>query len=360
MLYQLMHWWAQQHHSFRLFDYLTVRATLSALTSLLIALSCGRSLIRLLKHHQIGQTVRNDGPQSHLSKTGTPTMGGVLVLLAFSVAVLLWCDLSQRPVWLMLGVTLAFGLIGFYDEWRKLIFRDPKGLSARHKFLLQSVVAAVVAVYLYWHASAPIDTGLLIPFMKNCMLPLGYASIGLTYLVVVGASNAVNLTDGLDGLAMLPVVLVAGALGVFAYVSGHHEFAKYLLIPYLPGTGELAVVAAALVGSGLGFLWFNTYPAAVFMGDVGSLSLGAALGMMAVLLRQELVLLIMGGVFVAETVSVMIQVVSFRLRGKRVFLMAPLHHHFELKGWPEPKVIVRFWIVTFILVLIGLMSLKVR
>lgn len=360
MLLAFANWLAQYNHGFHVLNYLTLRCILSALTALAIVLLMGGPVIRRLHHRQVGQTVREDGPQTHLKKTGTPTMGGVLILFAFSVAVLLWSHWQSPMVWLVTLTTLGFGVIGFLDDYLKLILKKPHGLRAKSKYALQTLVGMVVA-YLYYHmASLPEQTALLIPCMKSVMIPLGMGSMVLTYLVVVGSSNAVNLTDGLDGLATLPVILIASALGVFLYLSGHHEFAHYLLIPSLPGVGEVAVVAAALAGAGLGFLWFNTYPAMVFMGDVGSLSMGAALGCMAVVARQELLLFVMGGVFVAETVSVMIQVVSFRLRGKRVFRMAPLHHHFELKGWPEPRVIVRFWLITLFLVLIGLATLKLR
>jgi phospho-N-acetylmuramoyl-pentapeptide-transferase len=320
----------------------------------------GPILIRRLINHQIGQTVRSDGPQTHLVKAGTPTMGGLLILLAIISSTLLWADLESRYVWTVVCVTLAFGIIGWVDDYRKLVLRDPKGLASRWKFLAQSAVGLVAAAALYSMADAPAETALLIPYFKNLAIPLGSAYIFVTYLVIVGTSNAVNLTDGLDGLAVMPSVLVGGALGIFAYAAGNVFFAEYLGIPYVAGAGELLVFCAALSGAGLGFLWFNTYPAQVFMGDIGALALGAALGTVAVVVRQELILFVMGGLFVMETVSVIIQVASFKLTGKRVFRMAPLHHHFELKGWAEPKVIVRFWIVTVILVLIGLASLKIR
>lgn len=287
-------------------------------------------------------------------------MGGALILVAVSVAVLLWADLGNRYIWIVLFTTLSFGIVGLIDDYKKLVLKDSRGLSARWKYLAQSVLGLGVAVALYVTAAVPADTQLIVPFFKDVVLDLGPAFVLLAYLVIVGTSNAVNLTDGLDGLAILPTVLVAGALGVFAYVSGHLYLSKYLLIPYMPGVGELAIFCGALVGAGLGFLWFNAYPAQVFMGDVGALALGAALGVVAVAVRQELVLFIMGGVFVMETVSVILQVASYKLTGRRIFRMAPLHHHFELKGWPEPRVIVRFWIVTVILVLIGLASLKIR
>ncbi|PWG65177.1 phospho-N-acetylmuramoyl-pentapeptide-transferase [Sediminicurvatus halobius] len=348
------------YSGFNVFQYLTFRAILGTLTALGIALLVGPRLIRRLVQHQIGQFVRDDGPESHLSKAGTPTMGGALILVSIAVATLLWSDLANRFVWVVLLVTLAFGVVGGVDDWLKLTRASSKGLSARAKYLWQSVAGVVAALVLYFTAASPIETALIVPLFKDVMLPLGWLFVPLTYLVVVGSSNAVNLTDGLDGLAIMPTVLVGGALGVFAYVSGNINFAEYLGIPYVRGAGEVVVFCGALVGAGLGFLWFNTYPAQVFMGDVGALALGAALGILAVVVRQELVLFVMGGVFVAETVSVMLQVASYRLTGRRIFRMAPLHHHFELKGWPEPRVIVRFWIVTVVLVLVGLATLKLR
>lgn len=348
------------YHAFSVFQYITLRAILAALTSLVIALVLGPVIIRMLAKAQIGQVVRDDGPKSHLSKSGTPTMGGVLILTAITISTLLWSNLSNLYVWLVLIVTLAFGLIGWVDDYRKLIRNDPRGLPSRWKYFWQSVVGLCAAVYLYHIAQSPAETELLIPFFKNMFIPLGIFYIVFTYFVIVGTSNAVNLTDGLDGLAILPTVLIAGALGIFAYLAGHMKFAEYLVLPYIPGVGEASIFCGAIVGSGLGFLWFNAYPAQIFMGDVGALGLGAALGILAVLVRQELVLFIMGGVFVAETVSVMLQVGSYKLRGKRIFRMAPIHHHFELLGWPEPRVIVRFWIVTVILVLLGLASIKIR
>jgi phospho-N-acetylmuramoyl-pentapeptide-transferase len=317
-------------------------------------------MIRQLSFKQIGQVVRNDGPESHFSKRGTPTMGGSLILVAIAVSTLLWANLENHYVWVVLTVTLAFGVIGFVDDYIKLVRQDPRGLLSRYKYFWQSVFGAGAAVFLYFTATVPAETTLIVPFFKEILIPLGGWYMLLTYLVIVGSSNAVNLTDGLDGLAIMPTVMVASALGLFAYVGGHFEFANYLQIPFIPHAGELTVFCAAMVGAGLGFLWFNTYPAQVFMGDVGALALGAALGTVAVLVRQELVLLIMGGVFVIETLSVMIQVASYKLRGKRVFLMAPIHHHYELKGWPEPRIIVRFWIITVFLVLIGLATLKLR
>ncbi len=345
---------------FNALTYLTLRAILSALTALAMALMLGPALIRRLTHRQIGQTVREDGPQSHLQKAGTPTMGGTLILLAILVSTLLWADLRSLYVWIVLGVTVAFGLLGFADDYRKLVLRDAKGLTAREKLFWQVLVAVGVGVILFLKADAPQSTALLIPYFKDVLIPLGWAFIPFVCLVIVGTSNAVNLTDGLDGLAIMPTVLVGGALGLFAWVAGNAIFSRYLGIPYVAGAGELRVFCAAMAGAGLGFLWFNTYPAQVFMGDIGALSLGGALGTVAVIARQEVVLLIMGGIFVAEAVSVMMQVASFKMTGRRIFRMAPLHHHFELKGWAEPKVIVRFWIVTVILVLVGLSSLKIR
>ena len=360
MLLYLSEYLSQFHSGFNVFQYITLRAILGVITALGIALLVGPSMIRHLSFKQIGQVVRTDGPESHLSKSGTPTMGGALILVAIAISTLLWADLNNRYVWVVLVVTLFFGIIGFVDDYIKLVRQDPKGLISRYKYFWQSVVGAGAAIFLYNTAVVPAETQLIIPFFKDVIIPLGAWYMLLTYLVVVGSSNAVNLTDGLDGLAIMPTVMVAGALGLFSYLTGHAEFARYLSIPYIPGAGELTIFCAAMVGSGLGFLWFNTYPAQVFMGDIGALALGAALGIVAVLVRQELVLLIMGGVFVMETLSVVVQVASYKLRGKRVFLMAPIHHHYELKGWPEPRIIVRFWIITVFLVLVGLASLKIR
>ncbi len=360
MLLWLTNYLAQFHTGFNVFQYLTLRAILGVLSALVISLWWGPAMIRRLTEYQIGQVVRDDGPKTHLSKAGTPTMGGALILVAVAVSTMLWADLSHRYVWVVLIVTLLFGAIGWVDDYRKLVLRDPKGLPARHKYLWQSVVGFGTAVFLFSTATNPVETQLIVPFFKQVAIPLGVGYVLLAYLVIVGSSNAVNLTDGLDGLAILPTVMVGGALGIFAWVTGNVNFASYLGIPYVPGVGELVVFCGALVGAGLGFLWFNTYPAQVFMGDVGALALGAALGVIAVMVRQELVLLIMGGVFVIETISVILQVASFKLTGRRIFRMAPLHHHFELKGWPEPRVIVRFWIITVILVLVGLATLKIR
>lgn len=360
MLLILSDYLSQFYPGFAVFQYLTLRAILGVMTALAISLIIGPYMIRHLSFKQVGQVVRDDGPESHLSKAGTPTMGGALILASITVSTLLWTDLSNRYVWVALLVMLAFGVIGFVDDYIKLVRQDPKGLISRYKYFWQSVVGLAAAVFLYKTAISPVETTLIVPFFKDIAIPLGAAYMLLTYLVIVGTSNAVNLTDGLDGLAIMPTVMVAGALGLFAYLSGHTEFARYLSIPYIAGVGELTVFCTTMVGAGLGFLWFNTYPAQVFMGDVGALALGAALGVVAVLIRQELVLMIMGGVFVMETLSVVIQVASFKLRGKRVFRMAPIHHHYELKGWPEPRIIVRFWIITVFLVLVGLASLKIR
>lgn len=360
MLLWLTEYLVQFDSGFSVFRYLTLRTILGVLTSLFISFLLGPFLIRKLTTKQIGQSVRDDGPQSHLEKTGTPTMGGSLILLSIAISTLCWADLSNRYVWVVLLVTLSFGVIGLIDDYKKVIYNNPKGLSAKYKYLSQSLVAIIAAVYLYQTASLTVETQLIVPFMKDWVFNLGWLYIVLAYFVIVGSSNAVNLTDGLDGLAILPTVMVAGALAIFAYATGNIRFSDYLGIPYVPGTGEVAIFCGTMVGAGLGFLWFNTYPAQVFMGDIGALSLGAALGIVAVVVRQELALFIMGGVFVIETVSVILQVTSFKLTGKRIFRMAPLHHHYELKGWPEPRVIVRFWIVTVILVLIGLASLKIR
>ncbi|HET9679911.1 MAG TPA: phospho-N-acetylmuramoyl-pentapeptide-transferase [Gammaproteobacteria bacterium] len=360
MLYALAEWLTQYWSGFNVFQYLTLRAILGVLSALAVSFVIGPWMIRHLTFRQIGQTVRDDGPQTHLSKTGTPTMGGTLILFSIIISTLLWGDLTNRYNWVLLGVVSAFGIIGFIDDYRKLVLRDPRGMPAFWKYLWQSLAAIIAACALYYTAQTPAETQLIVPFFKDVAIPLGLGYLVLTYFVIVGTSNAVNLTDGLDGLAIMPAVLVGGALGVFGYLTGNIKFATYLAIPFIPGAGEVVVFCAALCGAGLGFLWFNAYPAQVFMGDVGALALGAALGTLAVIVRQELVLFIMGGIFVVETVSVMIQVASFKLTGRRIFRMAPLHHHFELKGWPEPRVIVRFWIISLILVLIGLATLKLR
>jgi phospho-N-acetylmuramoyl-pentapeptide-transferase len=360
MLLYLTNYLAQFESGFNVFNYLTMRAILGALTALVLSFIIGPRMIRKLSVNQLGQPVRDDGPETHLLKAGTPTMGGALILTAIAFSTVLWADLENIYVWIVLFVTLSFGVIGYVDDYKKLVLQDPAGISAAQKLFWQSSAALVAAIALYVTATDEVQTSLLIPYFKDLAIPLGVFQVVVTYFFIVGFSNAVNLTDGLDGLAIMPTVLVGGALGIFAYVTGNVNFSSYLDIPYVAGTGEILVFCTSLAGAGLGFLWFNTYPAQVFMGDIGALSLGAALGVVAVVVRQEIVLAIMGGVFVVETLSVIIQVASFKLTGKRVFRMAPLHHHFELKGWAEPKVIVRFWIITVILVLIGLASLKIR
>jgi len=360
MFLTLAEYLQQFENGFAVFQYITLRAILGTITALILSLMIGPFMIRKLSGYKIGQQVRDDGPQSHLSKAGTPTMGGALILVAIAISTLLWGDLSSEKVWVVLGVTLSFGLIGGIDDYKKLVYGNSKGLSAKAKYFWQTVFGLIAAYFIFVNARTPVETTLIIPFLKDVLIPLGGAFVVLAYLVIVGSSNAVNLTDGLDGLAIMPTVMVAGALGMFAYLAGHVTFANYLGIPYVAGVGELAIFCGTIVGAGLGFLWFNTYPAQVFMGDVGALALGAALGVIAIYVRQEIVLVIMGGIFVMETVSVILQVTSYKLTGKRIFRMAPIHHHFELKGWPEPRVIVRFWIITVVLVLIGLASLKVR
>ncbi|MCX8004959.1 MAG: phospho-N-acetylmuramoyl-pentapeptide-transferase [Burkholderiaceae bacterium] len=384
MLLELAQWLAQDVRAFNVFSYLTLRAVLAAATALAIGLLAGPAVIRKLTELKIGQAVRRDGPQTHLSKSGTPTMGGALIVISIVITTLLWADLSNRFVWAVLAVTVGFGAIGWVDDYRKVVHRNPKGMSAREKFFWQSVIGLGAAFYLAFAIAAPstdkvwaliaqwvaqgfeLDlpprADLIVPFFKNVAYPMGvFGFVLLSYLVIVGTSNAVNLTDGLDGLAIQPAAMVAAALGIFAYVVGRADFSRYLLFPYIPGAGEVAIVCAAIAGAGLAFLWFNAYPAQVFMGDVGALALGGALGAIAVIVRQEIVLFIMGGVFVAETVSVMLQVAYFRFTGgKRIFRMAPLHHHFELSGWKENQVVVRFWIITIMLVLVGLSTLKIR
>lgn len=360
MMYHLTDALTQIYSGFNLFQYLTVRAILGVLTALMVALLAGPYVIRRLSLAQIGQVVRDDGPQTHLVKAGTPTMGGALIIGSIVFATLLWSDLTNRFVWIAVFVTVAFGAVGFVDDYRKVALGNTKGLSAKAKYFWLSFTGFAAALALYFTAASPTETTLFFPFLKDVGLPLGAFFVLWAYLVIVGTSNAVNLTDGLDGLAIMPCVLVGSALGVFAYATGNVIYSDYLGIPYVEGVGELVIFCTAIGGAGLGFLWFNTYPAQVFMGDVGALALGGALGAVAVMVRQELVLVIMGGVFVAETVSVILQVGSFKLTGRRIFRMAPLHHHFELKGWAEPKIIVRFWIITLVLVLIGLSTLKVR
>ena len=383
MLLEIAQYLSQDVRAFNVFSYISLRAVLAAMTALVISFLAGPAMIRKLATYKIGQAVRDDGPQTHLTKAGTPTMGGALILVSIAVTTILWADWSNRFVWIVLAVALGFGAVGWVDDYRKVVYRNPKGLSARSKLSWQSAIGLVAAVYLAFSVSAPdnarfiqmffawVQSGfnldlppkadLIVPFFKTVTYPLGvWGFITLTYCVIVGTSNAVNLTDGLDGLAIMPTVMIAAALGVFAYVSGNTIFAKYLQFPYIPGAGELAVICGALAGAGLGFLWFNAYPAEVFMGDVGALALGATLGTIAVIVRQEILLFIMGGVFVVETLSVMIQVASFKMTGKRVFRMAPIHHHYELKGWKENQVVIRFWIITMLLVLFGLSTLKLR
>jgi phospho-N-acetylmuramoyl-pentapeptide-transferase len=383
MLLYLTEWLSKDIRAFNVFSYITLRAVLATMTALVISFVIGPKMIAWLTQMKIGQAVRDDGPQTHLTKAGTPTMGGALILVAIAITVLLWGDLDNRFVWVVLLTTLGFGTVGWVDDWRKVVYRNPKGLSARSKFFWQSAIGLLAAIYLAFSVSAPdtakflqlfvawIESGfslslppkadLIVPFFKTVSYPLGvWGFIVLSYCVIVGTSNAVNLTDGLDGLAIMPTVMIGGALGIFAYVIGNAIFARYLGFPYIPGAGELAVICGAIAGAGLGFLWFNAYPADVFMGDVGALALGAALGTIAIIVRQEIVLFIMGGVFVVETLSVVIQVASFKATGRRVFRMAPLHHHYELKGWKENQVVVRFWIITMLLVLFGLSTLKLR
>ena len=384
MLLELFRWLGEDIRAFQVFNYLSLRAVMAALTALVIGFMAGPSTIRYLRAMKMGQAVRTNGPKTHIVKDGTPTMGGVLILIAIGLSTLLWMDLSNRFVWVVLFVTLGFGWIGWVDDYRKVVHHDPKGMSAKEKFGWQSLIGIVASIYLAFAISAPNDihvvhmilgwvesgfpmqmpshADLIIPFFKHFAYPLGiFGFIALTFVVIVGTSNAVNLTDGLDGLAILPAAMVGSALGIFAYVEGRVDFARYLLFPYIPGAGELVVVCAALAGAGLAVLWFTAHPAQVFMGDVGALALGGTLGTVAVITRQEFVLAIMGGIFVVETLSVMIQTTYFRLSGgKRIFLMAPIHHHFELKGWKETQVVTRFWIITFILVLIGLSTLKIR
>lgn len=360
MLLWLTQYFANFFHGFHVFQYLTLRGICASLTALLVALLLGPRMIRWLTHYQMGQPIRDDGPQTHLSKAGTPTMGGALILIAVILSTLLWADLTNKYVWVVLFVTAGFAAIGWNDDYRKLALKNSKGLPAKWKYFWQSIIGLAASAYLYATANFPAETQLIFPFFKYAVISLGLFYIIFAYLVIVGTSNAVNLTDGLDGLAIMPTVMVGGALGIFAYVAGNMTFSNYLVMPYIPGAGELVVFCSALVGAGLGFLWFNTYPAQIIMGDIGALGLGASLGVIAVIVRQELVLMIMGGVFVMETLSVILQVASFKLTGKRIFKMAPLHHHFELKGWPEPRVIVRFWIITVVLVLAGLATLKLR
>jgi phospho-N-acetylmuramoyl-pentapeptide-transferase len=361
MLYWIAQLLAVHYSVFHVFSYLTLRGILAAMSALGLSLLVGPGMISRLSHYQIGQVVRTDGPRSHLPKAGTPTMGGALIIVAIVISTLLWADMQNRFVWVALGVTVGFGAIGFWDDYLKLVVGNSRGLIARWKYFWQSVLGLGAAVFLYRSAQVGADTAFFVPFIKTVSVPLGAAGfIGVAYFMIVGMSNAVNLTDGLDGLAIMPAVLVAGGLGIFAYASGNEIFARYLAIPHIPQAGELLVFCSALGGAGLGFLWFNSYPAQVFMGDIGALAIGAALGLVAVVVRQEIVALVMSGIFVLETASVMLQVASFKLTGRRIFRMAPIHHHFELKGWAEPKVIVRFWIISLLLVLAGLSTLKLR
>jgi phospho-N-acetylmuramoyl-pentapeptide-transferase len=383
MLLALANWLSSDVRTFNVFSYITLRAVLATMTALVISFVVGPRMIRKLAEYKIGQAVRDDGPQSHLVKAGTPTMGGALILVSIAITTLLWSDLRNRFVWVVLIVSVGFGAIGWIDDYRKVVRKSPKGLSARAKLIWQSVIGLVAAIYLAFSVSAPSNTqflqlflawlasgfnldlppkaDLIVPFFKTVSYPLGvWGFIVLSYCVIVGSSNAVNLTDGLDGLAIMPTAMIAGALAVFAYATGRADYSAYLLLPHIPGASELMVFCGAVVGAGLGFLWFNAYPAEVFMGDVGALALGAALGAIAIIVRQEIVLFIMGGVFVVETLSVVIQVASFKLTGRRVFRMAPIHHHYELKGWKENQVVVRFWIITMLLVLFGLSTLKLR
>lgn len=360
MLVWLAEYLEQFNSNFSVFQYLTLRAIFGILTALCVSLLLGPWMIRKLNNLQVGQSIRDDGPESHLTKSGTPTMGGSLIIAAIILSVLLWSDLSNRYIWLVLFVTFSFGAIGFVDDYRKVVRKNTRGLPARWKYFWQSIVGLMAAIYLYSYSVTPAETQLIVPFFKRVVIDMDLFFIVLTYCVIVGSSNAVNLTDGLDGLAIMPTVIISGALGVIAYAVGNATFSDYLHIPYIPGAGELVIFCATLGGAGLGFLWFNTYPAQVFMGDIGSLALGAALGVIAVIVRHEIVFFIMAGIFVMETISVILQVTSYRLRNKRIFRMAPIHHHFELKGWPEPRVIVRFWIITFILTLFGLATLKLR
>ncbi|MBT8621725.1 phospho-N-acetylmuramoyl-pentapeptide-transferase [Polynucleobacter paneuropaeus] len=389
MLLILAQWLQEDFGFLRVFNYITFRAVMATLTALLIGLVSGPRVIRKLIALKMGQSVRNDGPQSHLAKTGTPTMGGVLILLGIFISCILWADLTNRFIWIVMIVTFGFGVVGWVDDYRKVARKDPNGMSSREKFFWQTVIGLFAAIYLAFSVSEinnlkvlqlfldwlqsgfaldlPAKTNLLLPFIKEVSYPLGMMGfIILSYFVIVGSSNAVNLTDGLDGLVIMPVILVGAALGAFAYVMGNAIYAKYLLFPYIPGAGELMIFCGAMGGAGLAFLWYNTHPAQVFMGDVGALALGGALGTIAVIVRQEIVLFVMGGIFVAETFSVMLQVFWFKYtkkrygEGRRIFRMAPLHHHFELGGWKETQVVVRFWIITILLVLVGLSSLKLR
>ena len=361
MFLELISFLASLDTGFNVLNYLTVRAVFSMMSALLISLFLGKTIIAKLQHYQIGQVIRGDGPETHHAKAGTPTMGGVLILSSFMVSMIIWGDWHNIYLWIVFFTALSFGGIGFFDDYLKLKHQSSNGLSSRYKLISQSIAAIIIACLLIYNTSAPLDTQLLIPFFKNAGFELGVIGfLILSYFVIVGSSNAVNLTDGLDGLAVMPVILISGALAIFAYIGGNYNFSNYLNMPFMPGTGELFVVCAALIGAGFGFLWFNTYPAEIFMGDVGSLALGAILAVIAIIVRQELLFFLMGGVFVAETLSVNLQVGYYKRTQKRLFLMAPLHHHFEKMGLSEPKIIVRFWMITLILILISLASIKIR
>ena len=359
MFLYLLEYLSSINNDFLVFEYITLRAILSIITALFISLILSPYIIKKFSVNNVSEVIRDDGPSSHINKTGTPTMGGLLILSSLIITTLLWADLENKYILYLLFVTISFGVIGFIDDYKKLT-KSKKGMSAKSKIISQIFVAGILSVVMFNNIDSLAEQQFIIPIFKHIIVDLGIFFIPLTILVIISTSNAVNLTDGLDGLAIMPIVLVSGALGIFAYLSGNMNFSEYLLIPYIENSGEITIFIGAIIGSGLGFLWFNTYPAQVFMGDVGALSLGAAIGLVAVIVRQEVVLVIMGGIFVLEALSVIIQVLSFKYRGKRVFLMAPFHHHFEKKGWAEPKIVVRFWIISFILILIGLATLKLR
>ena len=359
MLLHLLDFLSYYNSNFLVFEYITLRVIFSIITALLISLLLGPYIINKFSANNLSEVIRDDGPSSHFSKSGTPTMGGLLILSSMTITTLLWANLENKYILYLIFITLSFGIIGFLDDYKKLK-DNKKGMSAREKFILQIITAGILSLIMFNNIETIQEQQFIIPFFKHIVFDLGLFFIPLTILVIVSTSNAVNLTDGLDGLAIMPIVLVSGAFGIFAYLGGNINFSEYLIIPYIKDSGEITIFIGAMVGSGLGFLWFNTYPAQVFMGDVGALALGAAIGLMAIIVRQEVVLVIMGGIFVLEALSVIVQVLSFRYRKKRVFLMAPFHHHFEQKGWAEPKIVVRFWIISFILILIGLATLKLR
>ena len=359
MFLYLLEYLSSINNDFLVFEYITLRAILSIITALFISLLLSPYIIKKFSLNNVSEVIRDDGPSSHLNKTGTPTMGGLLILSSLIITTFLWADLENKYILYLLFITISFGVIGFIDDYKKLK-KSKKGMSAKSKIISQFFVAGILSVVMFNNIDSLAEQQFIIPIFKHIIVDLGIFFIPLTILVIISTSNAVNLTDGLDGLAIMPIVLVSGALGIFAYLSGNMNFSEYLLIPYIENSGEITIFIGAIIGSGLGFLWFNTYPAQVFMGDVGALSLGAAIGLVAVIVRQEVVLVIMGGIFVLEALSVIIQVLSFKFRGKRVFLMAPFHHHFEKKGWAEPKIVVRFWIISFILILVGLATLKLR